>query len=124
ATQRYGGLAVMGAGSVIAALASLFAFNAGGLDMVVLMQFVAGGAWGCVLMSAVTAALAIGHTGREGKVTGGLFSLLAAAALARIAIIAAQLDQTSQFHALLSWAPVVAWGLGGLVLFLLLPAQR
>ena len=124
ATRRFGGLAVMGAGGVTAALASLGAFHAGSLDMLVATQFIAGGAWGCVLMSAVAAALAIGHTGREGKVTGALFSLLALAAFARIAIIAAELNKDPQFSALVGWVPTAGWALAGLVLLLLLPGQR
>ncbi len=124
ATRRYGGLVVMGAGGVVAALASLLALNAGNLDTLVAIQFIAGGAWGCVLMSAMAAALAIGHTGREGKVTGALFSLLALAAFARVAIVAAELNKDPPFIALLGWVPAAAWALAGLLLLLLLPAQR
>jgi hypothetical protein len=124
ATRRYGGLAVMGAGSVVGALAAYLASEAGSLNLLVAMQFIAGGAWGCVLMSAVAAALAIGHTGREGTVTGALFSLLAVSAFARIAIVAAQLNKDPQFAALLSWAPVAIWAFAGVLLLLLIPAQR
>ena len=84
--------------------------------MLVAMQFIAGGGWGFVLMSAVSAALAIGHTGREGKVTGGLFALLALATFARMAIVAIELNKDPQFAGALSWLPVAAWGLGGLSL--------
>ena len=106
ATQRYGGLAVMGAGGVAGALAAYFA------------------AWGCVLMSAVAAALVIGHTGREGKVTGTLFSLLALATFARMAVVAAQLNKDPGFAALLGWMPVALWALAGALLLLLVPMQR
>lgn len=44
ATRRYGGLAVMGAGSVLGALATWLAAGAGSLNALVAMQFVAGGA--------------------------------------------------------------------------------
>jgi hypothetical protein len=124
ATKRYGGLAVAAAGAVIAALAALAAYQASDLTMLLVMQFVAGGGWGLVLMSAVSAALAIGHTGREGKMTGGLFSLLAVAAFARIAVLATELNKDPEFAALLTWAPVAAWSLAGLMLLLLLPKQR
>jgi len=60
-------------------------------------------------MSAMSAAIAIGHTGREGATTGGLFSLLALATLARMAIVAAQLNKDPGFAALLPWLPVLAW---------------
>ena len=124
ATKRYGGVAVAAAGALIASLASFFAANAPDLNTVIAMQFIAGGGWGCVLMSAVAAALAIGHTGREGKLTGALFSLLALAAAARIAIVIAELNKDPQFAALLTWAPVAAWSLGGLLLLLLIKAER
>ena len=124
ATKRYGGVAVAAAGALIASLASFFAANAPDLNTVIAMQFIAGGGWGCVLMSAVAAALAIGHTGREGKLTGALFSLLALAAAARIAIVIAELNKDPEFAALLTWAPVAAWSLGGLLLLLLIKAER
>ena len=124
ATQRYGGLAVMGAGGVVGALAAYFASGAGNLNFLIAMQFIAGGAWGCVLMSAVAAALVIGHTGREGKVTGTLFSLLALATFARMAVVAAQLNKDPQFAALLGWMPVAVWALAGALLLLLVPMQR
>jgi MFS family permease len=127
ATKRYGGLVVMGAGGAVAALAAWAAWQAGSLGQLIAAQVVAGGAWGCVLMSAVAAALAIGHTGREGKVTGALFSLLALAACARIAIIAVELNKDPQFAQLLTWLPAAGWAAGGVLLLLLLlrtPARR
>lgn len=124
ATRRYGGLAVAAAGALIGALASLAAAAASDLTMLVAMQFIAGGGWGCVLMSAVSAALAVGHTGREGRMTGGLFSLLALAAFARIALVAAELNKEPGFAAMLTWVPVAAWALAGVMLLLLLPQRK
>lgn len=124
ATRRFGGLAVMGAGGVAGALAAYLASGAGSLNFLIAMQFIAGGAWGCVLMSAVAAALVIGDTGREGKVTGTLFSLLALATFARMAVVAAQLNQDPGFAALLGWMPVALWALAGVLLLLLVPLQR
>lgn len=88
------------------------------------MQFVAGGAWGCVLMSAVSAALAIGHTGREGQVSGALFALLAVVTLARMGVVAAQFDKDPQFAALFAWAPVATLAAAGALLCLLAWVQR
>ena len=119
ATKRYGGIAVACAGAVIAAIAAFGATRAGSLETLVALQFIAGGGWGCVLMSAVAAAVAIGHTGREGKLTGGLFSLLALAAFARIAILAAELNKDPGYAAAFAWAPVAAWAAGGLILLYL-----
>jgi MFS transporter len=124
ATQRFGGLAVMGAGGVAGALAAYLASGAGSLNFLIAMQFIAGGAWGCVLMSAVTSALVFGHGGREGRMTGTLFSLLALAAFARMAVVAAQLNKDAQFAVLLDWMPVVVWALAGALLLLLVPMQR
>ena len=124
ATKRFGGVAVAAVGALIAALASFAATQAGSLNTLIVMQLIAGGGWGFVLMSAVAAAIALGHTGREGKLTGGLFSLLALAAFARIAVIAAELNKDPQYSGLLTWAPTAAWGAGGLVLIVLLITQR
>ncbi|MDB5901387.1 MAG: transporter [Betaproteobacteria bacterium] len=124
AVKRYGGLVVAAAGALIAAVASLAAYHAGDLNSLIAAQFSAGGGWGCVLMSVVSAAIAIGHTGREGKMTGGLFSLLALATFARIAVLAAELNKDAQLAGVLSWAPVAAWALAGVLLLTLLPKQR
>jgi hypothetical protein len=120
ATKRYGGIAVASAGAIVAAVASLAASYAPSLNALVALQLIAGGGWGCVLMSVFAAALAVGHTGREGKLTGGLFSLLAVAAFLRIAVLAAGLNKDPALAALLAWVPVVAWGAGGLILLWLL----
>ena len=82
-TKRYGGLCIMAAGGVVGAQAAFIALHASSLTVLTAAQFVAGGAWGCVMMSAVTAALALGQnssgdgkSGNEGSITGALFSLL------------------------------------------------
>jgi hypothetical protein len=124
AVKRFGGVAVAAAGALIAALASFAAYHAGDLNSLIAAQFIAGGGWGCVLMSVVSAAIAIGHTGREGKMTGGLFSLLALATFARIAVLAAELNKDPQLAGMLSWAPVAAWAIAGVLLLMLLPKQR
>jgi hypothetical protein len=124
ATKRYGGIAVASAGAILAALASFAALYAQTLDQVVALQFIAGGGWGCVLMSVVAAAIALGHTGQEGKLTGGLFSFLAVAAFLRILLIAVELNKDPQFAALLPWLPVAAWAGGGVILLLLIRSYR
>jgi MFS family permease len=124
ATRRYGGVAVAAIGALVAALASFVAVVANNLELIVLMQLIAGGGWGCVLMSAVSAALAFGHVGREGRITGALFSALAFAAFVRIALVAAQLDKQTDYVAMLQWLPVGAWTLGGVLLLVLLAKRR
>ena len=124
AAKRYGGLPIAAAGALLAALAALGAQYAVTKNELIALQFIAGGGWGCVLMSAFSAAIALGHTGREGRMTGALFSLLALAAVARIAILAAQLNTSSAFAAVWAWAPVVAWTVAGVLLLALLPKQK
>jgi hypothetical protein len=124
ATKRYGGVVVASAGALVAAAASVGAYNAGDLNSLVAMQFLAGGGWGCVLMSTISAALAIGHTGYEGKLTGGVFSLLAVASVARIVVLTSELNKDPDFAGLLGWLPTVAWAAAGVLLLLLLPRQR
>jgi len=88
-TKRLGGLPVMGLFGLIGAAAIAVMEFSGTLEAVVAAQLVAGAAWGCILMSAFTAAAALGHTGAEGKTTGILFSALALATFARMATTAA-----------------------------------
>ena len=121
-TRRYGGLKVMAAGGVVGALAAFAALQSGSIVALGTAQFIAGGAWGCVMMSAVSAALAIGHdeggSGREGSLTGALFSLLAIAALARMMIVWTELHKTPGFASIQPWLPVLAWSLATVVLLL------
>jgi hypothetical protein len=123
ATTRYGGIAVAAAGAIAAAIASFTSLYADTLGMLVALQFIAGGGWACVLMSVVAAAIALGHTGREGQLTGGLFSLLAVAAFLRIGFVAFELNKDPQFTAALLWVPMVTWALGGMAFLIALSAM-
>ena len=111
--KHRGGLVVMGAAGLLGALAVLGAELAGNLNMLIAAQFVAGAAWGCMLMSAVAAALAIGDTGAEGKVVGLVFSALALATFARMAAVAGGLQKLPEYAPLLQWAPVACWAVAG-----------
>ncbi|QWG21934.1 MFS transporter [Bradyrhizobium sediminis] len=111
--KHRGGLIVMGAAGLLGALAVLGAEFAGNLNMLIAAQFVAGAAWGCMLMSAVAAALAIGDTGAEGKVVGLVFSALALATFARMAAVAGGLQKLPEYAPLLQWAPVACWSVAG-----------
>lgn len=116
ANKRVGGAVVMAVGAVVGALASALAASASSLELLLVLQFLAGGAWAAVLMSAMTAAIAIGHVGREGAATGGLFALLALATFARMALVAAQLNKDPGVSALLVMLPGMAWAGAGLLL--------
>jgi hypothetical protein len=116
ANERFGGTVVMAAGAVLGALASALASIAPSLESLLALQFLAGGAWAAVLMSAMTAAITIGHVGREGAATGGLFALLAIATFTRMGLVAAQLNKDPAVSALLVWLPGFAWLAAGLLL--------
>jgi MFS family permease len=111
--KHRGGLIVMGAAGLLGALAVLGAEHAGNLNMMIAAQFVAGASWGCMLMAAVSAALAIGETGAEGKVVGLVFSALALATFARMAAVAGGLQKMPEYAPLLQWAPVACWSVAG-----------
>jgi MFS family permease len=122
-TKRRGGLIVMGFAGLLGAVAVIGAEMAGNLNMLIAAQFLAGAAWGCMLMSAVSAALAIGETGAEGKVVGLVFSALALGTFARMAAVAGGLQKLPEYAPLLHWAPVACWSVAGAGL-LVLAASR
>ena len=97
---------------------------AGGLNTVIVAQFFAGVAWGCMLMSAISAALTIGARGAEGKVTGLVFSALALATFARMAAVAGGLQKLPDYAPLLHWAPVACWSVAGCGLLVLAGVAR
>jgi hypothetical protein len=121
--KHRGGLVVMGAAGLLGAIAVVGAEMAGSLNMLIAAQFLAGAAWGCMLMSAVSAALAIGETGAEGKVVGLVFSALALATFARMAAVAGGLQKLPDYAPLLHWAPVACWLVAGAGLLVLAAAR-
>jgi MFS family permease len=121
--KHRGGLIVMGAAGLLGALAILGAEVAGGLNTLIVAQFVAGAAWGCMLMSAISAALAIGGSGAEGKVTGLVFSALALATFARMAAVAGGMQKLPEYAPLLHWAPVACWSVAGCGLLVIAAAR-
>jgi hypothetical protein len=121
--KHRGGLIVMGAAGLLGAVAVLVAEFAGGLNTLIVAQFIAGAAWGCMLMSAISAALAIGETGAEGKVTGLVFSALALATFARMAAVAGGLQKMPDYAPLLHWAPIACWSVAGAGLLVIVAAR-
>jgi hypothetical protein len=111
--KHRGGLVVMGIAGLLGAMAIVVAEIAGALNVLIVAQFVAGAAWGCMMMSAISAALAIGSTGAEGRVTGLVFSALALATFARMAAVAGGLQKLPDYAPLLQWAPVACWLVAG-----------
>ena len=117
--KRRGALIVMGTAGLLGALAVLGAELAGNLNTLIAAQFVAGAAWGCMLMSAISAALALGASGAEGKVLGLVFSALALGTFARMAAVAGGLQKLPEYAPLLQWAPVACWSVAGAGLLVL-----
>lgn len=122
-TRRFGGLVVMGAAGLLGAAAVFGAEYATGLNTMLAMQFMAGAAWGCVLMSAVAAAIAVGGEGGEGQLLGLMFSALALATFTRIAAVMGGLTRNSAYEALLQWTPIVCWSLAGAALLFIAVAR-
>ncbi|MDH6243941.1 MFS transporter [Mycobacterium sp. OTB74] len=120
-TRHFGGIPVMVLGTLVAAVSALAAAKAPDVVSLGVAQLISGGAWGCVTMSAVAAALAIGHGGAEGKAVGAMFSLMAVAAMARIALVAGGFDKVPSLVLVLPWLPAFSWLGAGLML---MPATR
>ena len=115
--KRLGGLMVMGCAGLLGAAAVFGMEYAASLNTMLAMQFMAGAAWGCILMSAVAAAIAVGGDGSdEGKILGLMFSAIALATFTRIAAVAGGLTRNSAYEALLQWTPIVCWSLAGAAL--------
>ncbi|MDF0517134.1 MFS transporter [Bradyrhizobium yuanmingense] len=121
--KHRGGLVVMGVAGLFGAVAIAAAEFAGNLNTLIAAQFLAGAAWGCMLMSAVSAALAIGSTGAEGKVTGLVFSALALGTFARMAAVAGGLQKMPEYAPPLHWAPVACWSVAGAGLLVIAAAR-
>jgi MFS family permease len=121
--KHRGGVIVMGAAGLLGAVAIAAAEFAGSLNTLIVAQFLAGAAWGCMLMSAISAALAIGSTGAEGKVTGLVFSALALGTFARMAAVAGGLQKMPDYAPLLHWAPVACWAVAGAGLLVIAAAR-
>jgi hypothetical protein len=122
--RRYGDFRVLAAGTLAGAVAVLYAPQATSLGTLVAAQVAAGAAWAAVMFGAFGAAILLGRTGREGFATGGLFSMLAFAAMLRILLIATQLNQDAGLQQLLVYLPAACWAAAAVLLLLLLRAGR
>jgi Na+/melibiose symporter-like transporter len=114
--KRLGGVVSMMLGALVAAGSAGAAAQATDVASLGIAQFICGAAWGCVMVSAVVAAFAIGRHGSEGTAVGALFSVIAVATMARIALVTAHGDQVPAVAAALPWLPTVAWLAAALLL--------
>jgi MFS family permease len=117
--KRWGGLPIMGAAGLVGAVAIVVAELSGSLGLIVAAQAVAGAAWGCILVSALAAAAALGANGHEGKTTGLLFSALALATFTRMVTNAVGALGNPALAPLMRWAPVLCWAIAGALLLAL-----
>jgi hypothetical protein len=114
--KRLGSFGVMGLFAVIGAFAILAAEYATTLNLLVIAQFAAGAAWGCMLMAAFTTAFATGENGSEGRMVGILFSALAFATFLRMLVIQQGWHRNADLAVFLKWMPILCWAAAGLML--------
>jgi MFS family permease len=114
--KRLGGIVSMTLGALVAAGSAWAAAQATNVASLGIAQFICGAAWGAVMVSAVVAAFAIGRNGGEGTAVGAVFSVIAVATMARIALVTAHGDQVPAIATALPWLPTVAWLAAALVL--------
>ena len=98
-------LAAIAAGALALSLMPV----ANSLPMLITIQLAAGAAWGLITGYALAAAIDAGRTGREGRFTGLIFALLAAAALTRFAIVVSGLNKAPEIAVWLAWLPAMTW---------------
>ncbi|MFN9490999.1 MAG: MFS transporter [Betaproteobacteria bacterium] len=122
--RRHGDFRVMAAGAMVGVIAAIASAQAPGLQALIAAQIIAGAAWAAILFGAFGAAMALGHTGREGFSSGGMHAMFALAALLRIGVVALQLNQQPDFAASLTLMPALCWGLAALLLVLALARSR
>lgn len=123
---RWGELRLVASAAGLAAVAAAVSMAAPTLAVLATAQLLAGVAWAAMLAGGFTAALSLGHTGREGRFSGAVSSSLAGAAMLRLVLVvsggAAVLREGGAL-----WAdalPVLLWGVAALLLVLSTRAAR
>ncbi len=113
--KRVGALRAMGLGALAATLGSAVASFAPSLNTLMAAQALAGAGWALLLCGAFSAALLIGQGGRAGLMSGALSSMLAAAALLRIAYVASNTPKPAQVLEL-AWLAAAGFAVCALLL--------
>ena len=92
--KRYGALPVATGGIVLTALASYASLVAGTLEMLIVMQLLAGIGWAAAFAGLMEQSTAFGTRGGEGLFMGSFFSVLALTSFARIGFATQLLPQS------------------------------
>ncbi|MFT3820662.1 MAG: MFS transporter [Rubrivivax sp.] len=121
--RRLGAASAMAAGAELAMLATAAAAFASGAPWLAAAQLAAGAGWALLLCAAFSDALALGHSGREGLMSGALSGTLAAAALARITVVTVATPAPAQVLGL-AWGPAIAFALCAALLVLAALTRR
>jgi MFS family permease len=109
--DRFSGATLMAVGGGLGVVSLAACGAAGSLESLIVAQAAAGIAWAVALTSAMATGLALGRAGREGLVTGLLYSMLAAAAVARLGLLASGAAPASTSETL----PMIAWVLAAVI---------
>jgi predicted MFS family arabinose efflux permease len=91
--KRFGALVVAGCGIVLTAFASYASATAASLEVLVLLQLLAGAGWAAAFAGLMEQASVFGTRGAEGLFMGSFFSVLALTAFARIGFVSQLLPQ-------------------------------
>jgi len=110
---RFGAVRVMTASGFVGAAALLACAHSASLDAILPAQLVAGAAWAIALTSGFALAMQVGGAERAGFVSGVLFSLLAAAALVRLAMASGAVPMP--IRTLLDNLPFAAWVIASMI---------
>jgi Na+/melibiose symporter-like transporter len=109
-TRKLGAAPTMAIGAELAMLGTAGAAFAPTLELLLAAQAATGAGWALLLCAAFSGALVLGHTGREGLMSGALSATLALAALARIAIVTSAPLAPGQALEI-AWWPALAFAL-------------
>jgi hypothetical protein len=121
--RRFGPWRLTALAVVPGAVSVFVAAQAGTLGVLVAAQFVAGAAWGAVLLAAFSVASDLGRSGREGLALGSLFAVLALATLARIAVVLAGWPQQWAGSPLAGALPAAGWIVAGAIAVAIRPRR-
>jgi hypothetical protein len=109
-TRRLGAASTMAIGAELAMLGTAGAAFAPTLGLLLAAQAATGAGWALLLCAAFSGALVMGHTGREGVMSGALQATLALAALARIGIVTTVAPAPAAVIGM-AWWPALAFAL-------------